>query len=66
MMFVVLFLLIFVFGSMFGSNDDKLCFVIVDQDDMIFLQYYIWQLKVYDGMYIFENMFESKVLEKLK
>ncbi|AEP85778.1 ABC transporter permease [Bacillus spizizenii] len=66
MMFAAPLLLTFVFGSMLGSNDDKLRLAIVDQDDTILSQHYIRQLKAHDGMYTFENMSESKASEKLK
>ncbi|MCY8623302.1 ABC transporter permease [Bacillus spizizenii] len=66
MMFAAPLLLTFVFGSMLGSNDDKLRLAIVDQDDTILSQHYIRQLKAHDGLYTFENMSESKASEKLK
>ncbi|MCI4169401.1 ABC transporter permease [Bacillus spizizenii] len=66
MMFAAPLLLTFVFGSMLGSNDDKLRLAIVDQDNTILSQHYIRQLKAHDGMYTFENMSESKASEKLK
>ncbi|MCY9377127.1 ABC transporter permease [Bacillus sp. T17B1] len=65
-MFATPLLLTFVFGSMLGSNDDKLRLAIVDQDDTILSQHYIRQLKAHDEMYTFENMSESKASEKLK
>ncbi|MGF7536366.1 ABC transporter permease [Bacillus mexicanus] len=66
MMFAAPLLLTFVFGGMLGSNDDKLQFAVIDQDDTILSQHYIRQLKTHDDMYTFETMSESKASEKLE